>query len=269
MEALSGQETTGGEATSLLALLALLGLAAVLVVGLAVAHALLKRPLLLGLLLVLPALACVHAGTLTLAQPAPPVDGLASSADDLALLAQAQPAPAGGAPSAPPAPGVSGAPGMGVPLSQSQGTQAALPAGPRRTLPYNIVRAEGLGDQCTAYALDRMHETTGLWLASRGHAGEWGRTAREAGWTVGTAPAARAILVMPYAGGHRYVTFAHGAIGRASVHPQYGHVGWVERLDASGNWALLSDQNWNGTGARGVRWVWLKGAPVQFIYSDR
>ena len=35
----------------------------------------------------------------------------------------------------------------------------------------------------------RMYQATGLWMASSGHAGEWGRTARAAGWTVGPAPA--------------------------------------------------------------------------------
>ena len=145
----------------------------------------------------------------------------------------------------------------------------SLSSGPRLTLTYNAPRAEGLGDQCTAYALDRLHEATGLWLRSRGHAGQWGQTAREAGWSVGAEPAPRAILVMPPADGHRYALYTGGALSRAPVHPEYGHVGWVERLDGTGNWALISDQNWKGDGARGARWVWLRGAPLQFIYSDR
>ena len=144
-----------------------------------------------------------------------------------------------------------------------------LPAGRRLTLAFNGPRAEGLGTQCTAYAVDRMYEATGLWLRSQGHAGQWGETAREAGWTVGSEPAPRSIAVMPYAAGYKYTLFGGGKISRAAVHPLYGHVGWVERLDATGNWALLSDQNWNGDGARGARWVWLKGAPLRFIYSDR
>jgi surface antigen len=178
---------------------------------------------------------------------------------------------------APGALGGPGAPEVVVPPGPAGG---AVPAGPlppavslaagrRLTLAYNGPRAEGLGSQCTAYAVDRMYEATGLWLRSRGHAGQWGETAREAGWTVGSEAAPRSIAVMPYAGGYRYALFTGGKLSRAAVHPEYGHVGWVERLDASGSWALLSDQNWNGDGARGSRWVWLKSAPLQFIYSDR
>ena len=167
------------------------------------------------------------------------------------------------APASPAVLAVPGGPAVPAPPAVS------MPAGRRLTLPHNAPRAEGLGNQCTAYALDRMYEATGLWLRSRGHAGQWGQTAREAGWTVGTEPAPRSIVVMPYDEGHRYVLFTGGTLSRAAVHPAYGHVGWVERLDSTGNWALVSDQNWNGDGARGVRWVWLKGATLQFIYSDR
>jgi surface antigen len=163
------------------------------------------------------------------------------------------------------------------PAAVAQGGQAPAPVGPavplvtgrRLTLAFNGPRAEGLGDQCTAYTLDRMYEATGLWLRIRGHAGQWGETAREAGWTVGSEAAPRAIAVMPYAEGYKYALFSGGRLSRAAVHPTYGHVGWVERLDATGNWALLSDQNWDGDGRRGTRWVWLKGAPLRFIYSDR
>src|SRR5688500_6760678 len=141
-----------------------------------------------------------------------------------------------------------------APHMPSAPSAAPLTAGRRLTLTYNAPRAEGLGDQCTAYALDRLYEATGLWLRSRGHAGQWGQTAREAGWTVGGEPAPRSIMVMTHASGHRYALYAGGTLSRAAVHPTYGHVGWVERLDGSGNWALISDQNWKGDGARGARW---------------
>jgi surface antigen len=154
------------------------------------------------------------------------------------------------------------------------GIAAAAPARPvyrgsRQILAANTWRAQGLGDQCTSYAADRMYTATGLWIAAGGNAGEWGRTAREAGWTVGTKPAVRSILVMPHANGYTYSVYAGGHHSRTAVHPEYGHVAWVERLDASGSWALVSDQNWDYHGTRGARWIWLKGAPVQFIYSDR
>ena len=186
------------------------------------------------------------------ARPAPPADAaqaleaLAPDAGSPGVALMGGAVAASQAAPAPPA-GPAAQPSLGV----------IRPAGRRLTLPYNAPRAAGLGDQCTAYALDRMYQATGLWLRSTGHAGVWGRTAAEAGWTVGDVPAAQSIVVMPYAGGYRYATFASGALARTRVHPEYGHVGWVERLDATGNWALVSDQNWEGTGARGARWLWL------------
>lgn len=211
-----------------------------------------------GLVLVLGMVACAPEGSFTPApMPAAPI------LVDQVTLTLPEPAPAPPAPN-PPAPAV--APAAPPPPARPAQPVAARH---RQTLPFNAPRAEGHGDQCTAYVLDRMHAATGMWMRSSGHAGEWGRTARDAGWTVGVTPAAQSIVVMPYAGGFQYATFAGGAHARAAVHPEHGHVGWVERLDATGNWALVSDQNWDGAGARGARWLWIKQTPAQFIYSDR
>src|SRR5688572_11283802 len=59
----------------------------------------------------------------------------------------------------------------------------------RETLTTNLIRISGYGDQCTSYALDRMHEATGMWMAVTGNAYEWAREARMAGWNVGERPA--------------------------------------------------------------------------------
>src|SRR3954454_15183127 len=50
--------------------------------------------------------------------------------------------------------------------------RAQLPL--RETLTTNFIRLGGYGDQCTSYALDRMHESTGLWMAVPGNAYECG-----------------------------------------------------------------------------------------------
>jgi surface antigen len=233
----------------------LLAFAALAVVGLAVIGTLIRRPVFLVLLLIVPVIACSRVADLGSPALPPPDDTAAASSGGAVDVLQG----------APPLPVAAG----GVAIAPAPALPRSMPAGIRRTLVFNGPRAEGLGDQCTAYALDRMHEATGLWLASQGDAGVWGRTAREAGWTVGTAPAARSILVMPPSNGYRYGIYTAGVLSRVAVHQVHGHVGWVERLDSSGNWALIADQNWTGNGARGYRWVWLKGAPVQFIYSDR
>lgn len=134
----------------------------------------------------------------------------------------------------------------------------------RDTFAANLIRLAGYGDQCTAYALDRMHEATGQWMAVRGNAYEWADEARQAGWSVGKRPMPRSVIVMPPAPGYRYTI--HDGIHGTYETPMhaYGHVGWVELVE--GDWALVKDQNWR-RGEIGERWVLVKDSPMQFIYS--
>jgi surface antigen len=74
----------------------------------------------------------------------------------------------------------------------------------RETLTTNLIRLAGYGEQCTSYALDRMHESTGLWMAVTGNANDWAGEARRAGWDVGDKPAAESVIVMPPAPGYMY-----------------------------------------------------------------
>ena len=183
----------------------------------------------------------------------------------------------------------SGAGPVARPTAGSEATAEIIPAGPgreapktttdpeptavtnspfRQTMEFNGPRVNGFGDQCTAYAVDRMHEQTGLWMRTTGHAGEWVRTAVTAGWTVGEMPAARSILVMPPGDEFEYVSYTATGVQHTRLE-RYGHVGWVERLDQSREWALISDQNWDGTGQLGGRWVHVTNTPARFIYSDQ
>jgi surface antigen len=134
----------------------------------------------------------------------------------------------------------------------------------RGTLATNLIRQAGYGDQCTAYALDRMHEATGVWMAVTGNAYEWASEARRAGWRVGHRPAEKSVLVMPPAPGYKYVIQEPGGTEyETPMHP-LGHVAWVEAVE--GDWVLIKDQNWR-RGQIGERWVNVKGSPMQFIYS--
>ncbi len=146
--------------------------------------------------------------------------------------------------------------------------QSTQPTSGRQTGNGNVFRQAGYGDQCTAYALDRMHDATGLWMKVTGNAGQWADQARTAGWTVGTAPSARAVMVMPNASGYRYTVRDDGkSASYTTAVNVVGHVAWVEQIN--GDWALVSDQNWRRPGEVGKRWVYVKGAPLQFIYADR
>jgi surface antigen len=134
----------------------------------------------------------------------------------------------------------------------------------RETVSSNLIRLSGYGDQCTAYALDRMHEATGVWMAVTGDAYEWAAEARAAGWKVGDYAAPKSILVMPPAPGYKYTIFEPGGLEyETTMHP-LGHVAWVEAVD--GDWVFIKDQNWR-RGQIGERWVNVKGSPMQFIYS--
>jgi surface antigen len=135
----------------------------------------------------------------------------------------------------------------------------------RETMTANLLRLSGYGDQCTAYALDRMHEATGVWMAVTGNAHEWASQARSAGWRVGNRPAAKSILVMPPAPGYKYSIYEPitGLAYETPMHP-LGHVAWVEEVD--GDWVFIKDQNWR-RGQIGERWVNVKDSPMRFIYS--
>jgi surface antigen len=134
----------------------------------------------------------------------------------------------------------------------------------RETWSSNIIKAAGYGDQCTSYALDRMHDYMGAWLAVRGNAYEWADEARASGWTVGTIPVANSIMVMSPGPGYKFgIRELDGMEYETPMHP-LGHVAWVEKLD--GDWALIDDQNWT-RGRIGSRWVHVKDAPLQFIYA--
>jgi surface antigen len=142
----------------------------------------------------------------------------------------------------------------------------AAPAN-RQTWGSNVFRDQGFGDQCTAYALDRMHEATGLWMKVQGNAGRWADEARAANWSVDVAPAARSVLVMQYAGGYQYTVRDLNGRTYTTAISALGHVAWIERVD--GDWVLVSDQNWARPGEIGQRWINVRGAPVAFIYADR
>lgn len=135
----------------------------------------------------------------------------------------------------------------------------------RQTWSTNVFSEAGFADQCTAYALDRMHAATGLWMKVGGHAYQWAREARAAGWSVGATPSANAVMVMSSAPGYKYeVRQLDGLKYKTTMHP-LGHVAWVEKIE--GDWALIRDQNWR-RGAIDSRWVMTKGAPIQYIYSQ-
>ncbi|SRR6266508_983846 len=137
--------------------------------------------------------------------------------------------------------------------------------GARQTWSTNVFSEAGFADQCTAYALDRMHEATGLWMKVSGHAYGWPREARAAGWAVGAAPSINSVMVMSPAPGYKYdIRQLNGLRYKTAMHP-LGHVAWVEKID--GDWALIRDQNWR-RGAIDSRWVMIKGAPIQYIYAS-
>jgi surface antigen len=134
----------------------------------------------------------------------------------------------------------------------------------RETLTTNLIRLAGYGDQCTSYALDRMHESTGLWMAVTGNANDWAGEARRAGWDVGDKPAAESVIIMPPAPGYKYSIFESSGLSyETPMHP-FGHVAWVEEVD--GDWVFIKDQNWR-SGQIGERWVQVKESPMLFIYS--
>ncbi|MFN0074381.1 MAG: CHAP domain-containing protein [Chloroflexota bacterium] len=129
---------------------------------------------------------------------------------------------------------------------------------------HNVIRTAGFGDQCTAYALDRMHEATGLWLGVRGHAYQWTKEAYLSGWRVGDKPVPRSIVVMPPVSGYKYTIRETTGLRYDTPMHELGHVGWVESVD--GDWIFIKDQNWQ-RGRIGERWVLVKDSPMRFIYS--
>lgn len=126
----------------------------------------------------------------------------------------------------------------------------------------NVFRDAGHGGRCTAFALDRVYDATGLWMRVSAGAAEWAHQAQAAWWPVGPAPRTTAVAVMQP--GFDYWVFEHGGQYRARVSP-YGHVGWVSAL--SRGWVHIHDQGWRSDGILGDRWIWVGGAPVQFIYA--
>lgn len=133
----------------------------------------------------------------------------------------------------------------------------------RQTYNSNVFRDAGYGSQCTAFALDRMRDATGLWMKVSGNAMVWGSQARSSGWPVGKgASATGSVLVMQP--NYSYWIWENGRQYQTQVNA-VGHVGWADSL--SGGWVHIRDQNWNGDGRTGDRWVWAIGAPVEFIYA--
>jgi surface antigen len=136
---------------------------------------------------------------------------------------------------------------------------------PRQTWTQNVFRAAGYGAYCTAYALDRMHDATGLWMKVRSSAYKWAAEARAAGWTVGTTPEAESVLVMQSPPGYRYeIERTDGLVYKTTLTP-LGHVAWVEIYE--NGWAFVRDKNWK-RGQIDARWIKVAGAPVDFIYSS-
>jgi surface antigen len=140
----------------------------------------------------------------------------------------------------------------------------STPAGNRQRWSYNVFRPK-YGDQCTAYALDRMHDATGLWMKVQGNAGQWADQARTAGWSGGKAPQVNSVVVMQYANGFRYSVRNDNGSTYSTHIGGVGHVAWVERVD--GDWVYVHDQNWI-PGKIGSRWIKWRDAPVDFIYSQ-
>jgi surface antigen len=144
---------------------------------------------------------------------------------------------------------------------------AAAQARPRRqTWTHNVFKTAGYGEYCTAYALDRMHQATGMWMKVKGSAYKWAAEARAAGWTVGKSPEIKSVLVMQSRPGYKYeIERDDGVVYKTTLTP-LGHVAWVEKYESG--WAYVRDRNWK-RGQIDARWIKVAGAPVEFIYSAR
>lgn len=122
--------------------------------------------------------------------------------------------------------------------------------------------------QCTWKAEDLMHTATGLYMPNFGDAHSWRDNAGPNGWIVGSTPETSSIMVMQYANGYKYLYWntTYNQWVQTSIN-SVGHVGWVTSLGYNGSMVYLVDRNWSGTGQDGGRWIWISGAPVNFIYS--
>jgi surface antigen len=136
----------------------------------------------------------------------------------------------------------------------------------RQTWGQNVFRAAGYGGHCTAYALDRMFEATGLWMKVRGSAYKWTAEARAAGWTVGKRPEVNSVLVMQSPPGYKYEIKRNDGVVYQTAIPSLGHVAWVE--DYTNGRVYVRDKNWK-RGQIDTRWIKVAGAPVDFIYAFR
>jgi hypothetical protein len=159
-------------------------------------------------------------------------------------------------------PGFAAAEALSAPPSA---VQATVPGG-RQTWSHNVFRTAGLGNQCTAYALDKMYEATGKWMKVRSSAQSWANEAKSAGWTVGSIPAIKSVLVMPAPWATRYTVRRSDGLVYITMLPPPGHVAWVEKVE--GDWVFVSDQNWKRDQVDS-RWIKWAGSTVSFIYSDR
>lgn len=121
--------------------------------------------------------------------------------------------------------------------------------------------------QCTWRAEDLMHTATGLYMPVYGNAGTWTNAASAQGWSVGTSPETSSVMVMQYGNGYKYPYWNGSQWVYTSINP-VGHVGWVTNTGYNGAMVYIIDRNWTGNGQDGGRWIWISGAPVNFIYSS-
>ena len=124
--------------------------------------------------------------------------------------------------------------------------------------------------QCTWKAEDQMHSATGIYMPNFGDAHSWRDNAGPNGWSVGTTPETSSVMVMQYAdsSGHPYkYWFWNNSQWVQTYISTFGHVGWVTSIGSGGAEVYIVDRNWNLDGQDGGRWIWISGAPVNFIYS--
>ena len=121
--------------------------------------------------------------------------------------------------------------------------------------------------QCTWKAEDLMHSATGLYMPNFGDAHSWRDNASPNGWMVGSSPETSSVMVMQYSNGYKY-WYLNGSQWVQTSISTFGHVGWVTNIGYNGSAVYIVDRNWNLDGQDGGRWIWISGAPVNFIYSS-
>lgn len=124
--------------------------------------------------------------------------------------------------------------------------------------------------QCTWFAEERVHETTGLWMPNLGNARDWAINAPRYGWSVGSRAENASVIVLPYDNGRLYWYWTSTTGWRQTSISEFGHVAWVDAISCGGSCVHVIDRNWKLDGRDGERWIWIGyGEPVRFIYSSR